>query len=280
MMSAMSRALKQILYGAFYIGIVFGTGYLIFFRVILPPSCTDGFKNQGETGIDCGGPCHSCDIKALSVPAVLRAVYFINQSERTIDLAAEIKNLNVSWGIRKFQYEFVLKSEDKELARVPGESFILPAERRWIIRPGGGGEFPLISLPAAGQVQKVEFEIKSIGAAEWQKLKPFASEVSVITKNPGFRKINPLQGFAELRGEIENRSSFYIDEVEVNGVLFDAGGEVLAAGKTIVWTLRPGESRFFSIKWPAPFPGTVARPEALGHSNLLLDLNFLKQFGE
>jgi len=25
-----------------------------------PPSCNDGIKNQGETGVDCGGPCAAC----------------------------------------------------------------------------------------------------------------------------------------------------------------------------------------------------------------------------
>ena len=27
-----------------------------------PPTCSDGIQNQGETGIDCGGPCAACDI--------------------------------------------------------------------------------------------------------------------------------------------------------------------------------------------------------------------------
>lgn len=27
-----------------------------------PPSCTDGIQNQGETGIDCGGPCSPCAV--------------------------------------------------------------------------------------------------------------------------------------------------------------------------------------------------------------------------
>jgi hypothetical protein len=25
------------------------------------PTCSDGFENGGETGIDCGGPCPPCD---------------------------------------------------------------------------------------------------------------------------------------------------------------------------------------------------------------------------
>ena len=24
------------------------------------PTCTDGIQNQGETGVDCGGPCSAC----------------------------------------------------------------------------------------------------------------------------------------------------------------------------------------------------------------------------
>ena len=24
------------------------------------PTCDDGTKNQGETGVDCGGPCTAC----------------------------------------------------------------------------------------------------------------------------------------------------------------------------------------------------------------------------
>jgi len=33
-------------------------------------SCTDGFRNQGETGIDCGGPCPPCSTTPTSSPPV------------------------------------------------------------------------------------------------------------------------------------------------------------------------------------------------------------------
>lgn len=33
-----------------------------------PPTCTDGYQNQGETGVDCGGPCGSCVTVATSCP--------------------------------------------------------------------------------------------------------------------------------------------------------------------------------------------------------------------
>ncbi|MDD1683696.1 MAG: thrombospondin type 3 repeat-containing protein [Methanoregula sp.] len=31
-----------------------------------PPTCTDGFQNQGEMNVDCGGPCRSCELVRVS----------------------------------------------------------------------------------------------------------------------------------------------------------------------------------------------------------------------
>lgn len=38
-------------------------------------SCQDGIQNQGETGIDCGGPCAACMTKKDSVIADYRDYY-------------------------------------------------------------------------------------------------------------------------------------------------------------------------------------------------------------
>ncbi len=35
------------------------TGFSIY-GIFIKPSCFDGFQNQGETGVDCGGPCSAC----------------------------------------------------------------------------------------------------------------------------------------------------------------------------------------------------------------------------
>ncbi len=33
-------------------------------------TCTDGIQNQGETGIDCGGPCAACNVCVTCVSSV------------------------------------------------------------------------------------------------------------------------------------------------------------------------------------------------------------------
>lgn len=43
-----------------YGGTDFGTFGLCVYNPV--PSCTDGIQNQGETGIDCGGPCTACPV--------------------------------------------------------------------------------------------------------------------------------------------------------------------------------------------------------------------------
>jgi hypothetical protein len=281
-MKAMHRLIKQILYGGLYLGIIAGIVYALIFRVLSPPSCSDGIRNQGEEGIDCGGPCPSCEIRTLAKIRVLQTVFFIHPQEGTIDLGAELKNPNLSWGVRDFNYAFILRDANgAELSRLSGTSFILPGETRWIIRPGGTKDFPLVRLPAGGKVAKVEIEIAPINVHNWQKLRQFAKEASLVTKNLRYQIVTPPRvGFAELKGEVENRSAFLVDQVEVNAVLRAADNTIVAIGQTMLRTLRPGETRAFTIAWYKPFPGEVTRVEAWSHANFLNDATFVKQFGE
>jgi len=39
----------------------------------LVPTCSDGIQNQGETGVDCGGPCPPCAVPAIEVPMPVAA---------------------------------------------------------------------------------------------------------------------------------------------------------------------------------------------------------------
>ena len=81
---------KQILYLISYLTVIFLiflSIYLIWFKPT--PACNDNSQNQGETGVDCGGPCEPCEIKTLSLVEVSFVKYF-PAGEKTI-LLAEIK---------------------------------------------------------------------------------------------------------------------------------------------------------------------------------------------
>lgn len=249
----MNRTLKQILYGALYLGVVLGVAYLIA-RPYLP----ERVATRPE-------------LEALSV---VRTVFFIRSAEGTVDLGAEVRNPNASWGVKDFRYEFIMRDPTgRELGRVAGDSFIMPGETRWIVLPGGTATFPLIRLPRTGELASVTFEIKPIVAGAWQEVRPFAVEASVATKNVRFQRLT-------LSGEIENRSSFTLGEVEIIGMLFGADNEPVAIGRTIVRTVTPQETRAFFVTWPQAPAGTSVRSAAYAYANFLLDETFIRQFGE
>ena len=63
------------------------------------PACSDGIRNQGETGVDCGGPCPPC--KSFNVTLDLRSRSSVEPGEFftlavTVAADARVRGLNVS----------------------------------------------------------------------------------------------------------------------------------------------------------------------------------------
>jgi hypothetical protein len=267
----MRRIHKQILFGGIYLGIFLGIAYLITVKIFFPPTCTDGLRNQGEEAVDCGGPCVPCEVKALRPPAILQAVYFPNPAKNTYDLGAEIKNPNASWGSREIEWQFIFRGEEGTVVdRVSGSTYLLPGETRWVIAP---------AAYTLGKVADIDFKIQQEGI-EWQKLKPFVQEAVLRVLNPTWKKLlPPAIGFIEARGEVRNNSSFTLGKVEVNLILLDKAGKVLAIGATVIDDLAAGKTKSFSYTWTSKFSGEIARIEAFAHADFLSDLNFMERYG-
>lgn len=263
------RFLKQFIYGAFFIvfwlAVIYGVWLLVY-----RPSCTDRIKNQGEEGVDCGGPCAPCAV--LGQPLRLRAVWFVDSKTGKVDLAAEIKNPNADWGAKEFAYTFLASDANgKLIGRIPGRSFLLPGETRWIVEP---------AVAIVGRIADLKLEIPPESVV-WQKLRPFAQDVGLPTRNVSFRQIRPPEiGFAEVRGEFVNHSSFTLKTVEVVAVLLDKSREAIGVGKTVLNNVLPGKVQQFVISWPNPFQGEISTVATEAHSNFLADQNFLQKYGD
>jgi hypothetical protein len=266
----MRRLFKQTLIAAVFFGIVGGSLYFLTFSVIYPPSCTDGIRNQGEEGVDCGGPCPSCELKTLQPPVFLRTIYFPNVEKSTVDLAARIKNTNLSWGTAELRYTFTILDAGGEVSsRVRGRTHLLPGESRWVIELGAF---------SPRRAADILFEVATT-TISWQKLKPFSQDISIIVRDVQFRKmIKPEVDFAELSGTVENKSNFALAEIPITVVLYDQFDRVLAFGKTVSRDLAPGSSQRFRVVWPTPFSGEVARSEVEASSNLLSDSTFIQRY--
>src|SRR4030042_4522578 len=108
-----------------------GTGSYFIFRTA--PTCTDKIQNQGETGIDCGGPCAKCEEipPAENLQVVEKAV--VSAGEDKYDVLAKVSNPNSQLRAAKFDYAFELHDgAGKIILRSDGSSFVLPGQTKYI----------------------------------------------------------------------------------------------------------------------------------------------------
>ena len=108
----MSRRVKQVVYGILYLAILGGIVTGIYFLLLKQPaSCFDGIQNEGEAGIDCGGPCAVVCIPSTIQPlSALGAVsVFAPVDANHATLLVQIENSNLRFrGVFIQLYIYVL----------------------------------------------------------------------------------------------------------------------------------------------------------------------------
>lgn len=223
-------------------------------------TCFDGIQNQGEEDVDCGGPCGACeeprDLKIISQG-------FIPTEEGNFDFVAKIENPNPDWGVEFLRYRFYMYDQnDEQIGFKEGKTYVLPQETKYLIEQR-------IGFPKLG---RINLEIREL---IWQKIKDF-EEIEIRIRNKELKITE--QGFNKLVGNVENKSSYDLDKIEINGLLYN-GGRLVGAGKTTMNTVLMGETRYFEISWPYEIIDEITSFELKPHTNIYLNDNFLKTHG-
>ncbi len=239
------RSIKQLIFGIFYFLILAALGGVIYFLFFYQtPSCFDNRKNQGEIGIDCGGPCVSCEIKTAKPLEVIWAKAF-KITNKQISVAAKIRNPNLAVGALNFNYKFDIYGPfGVKLRTFTGNSFIYPGEiNKYIIGAG-------IDLPSTEDITAVEF-----GNSDWQwvdKDQFIKPEVVVRDLNSTFSKNK--ENFLEIGGVARNISSYNLDKVGINVIIYEKeSGLPLAASKTEIKNLISLKEIPFKVIFPEAF---------------------------
>ncbi|MBA7686158.1 hypothetical protein ES703_94597 [subsurface metagenome] len=73
-----------------------------------------------------------------------------------------------------------------------------------------------------------------------------------------------------MSGNIENKSSYDLVKIEINGLLFNEDKKLIAVGKTETRTVLTGETRYFEIIWPYQVPEEVSSFEIKAYTNVFL----------
>ncbi|MBU1071422.1 hypothetical protein KKG65_03370 [Patescibacteria group bacterium] len=258
------RTTKQIFIALIFLLILFGISFLVYSSLIKPaPSCFDLIQNQKEEGTDCGGPCQPCELINIKNIEVISIKVIANQGN-FYDLAAKIKNPNQNYGSGQVPYQFELYDpQDNLIVQYSGLTYILPNQTKYLLKIKAERDKP------AKQVKL------SFGKVEWEKLEDYQSpQLGVQGKEIIFLS-EQEPGFAQVRATLINKTSFDFDKIDIDILLFDSAGHLLAINTNELRTFLAGQERDILSTWFNQINGQVNSIEVEAETNIFDSDNYL-----
>lgn len=254
----MSWALKRQLLILLAVGLFFVGLIALFFYVTRPTlSCFDGKVNQGEGGIDCGGPCSRVCPNEADDPIVnWSRVLAVRQSQ--FDAIASIENPNPNAGLERVTYSFRLYDAGNAIvAERFGETYINAGENFVIYEPNiSTGK----SLPVKAYLQ---FEKPETGYA-W---------VNVVKRTAGIPNISVRAKEFDTKSGMRVNATIANDaltdgrNIQITAVLYESSGNVIGASATFLDIVKGSSEVPVVFTWPNPFENPPASFEIYLHYN-------------
>ena len=129
------RLRKQLIIGAIFLAIFLSIGAGIYLAVKPQTTCFDNKRNQRETGVDCGGPCISCDLKNNPPITVQKQPTFFITQDKKINIFFQLMDSDAEWGAKSFSYQLTLNGQNGEIQELNFSDFILPQEIKYVLLP-------------------------------------------------------------------------------------------------------------------------------------------------
>lgn len=238
-MSWASHRQSQYLLGLF--GFLAFVALIIFLPILTKPAtCTDGKRNGGETGVDCGGACERICAADVADPQVLWSRAFL-VSNSTYNLVAFMENSNPSAGIRAVSYEFrIYDTNNLLIGRRSGTTFVPPNQQFAVFEPRFDA--------GKSEIRSVTFEFTS--PFVWVKKSPTLQTLP-------YRVDNVIYGTdsaaPSLTARMTNDSPYDLPAFDVVTILYDAKHIAINVSKTHKDGLDSNSTTPLLFTWPQPF---------------------------
>lgn len=242
----MSRRLKQVIYGTFYLVFFALLGTSIYFLFLKPaPSCFDGKQNGIEEGIDCGLP--ACG--KICLPSTLRDIAVLGEPNLfSVDdthstLLVALQNSNLDYAAKSFRYEAKLYDKKGVISQTfSGNSFIYAGELKYIALPN--------IFASKADVGRIEFAIQN---PAWVQADVFRKpQLMIQDQKASISGSNLL-----VEGRLVNQDTLRFSKVEVVVLFQGKLGQPVGASVTELDNMFPNETRSFTLTHPA-IPDVVA----------------------
>jgi len=237
-------------YGYFFIfvvALIAAIGLPSFFIFYRAPSCADGIQNQGERGIDCGGPCVRLCPADFAAPRVLWS-YSVKIVPGVYNALAYVQNPNPNVKVDSLPYEFKLYDSQGLLVSSRQGVAHVPAGQKFAVFEGGimtGNRVPV----------RTTFEFS--GTPDWT---PGQMLTKVRAEN-----INLTEGESP-RAEVSIKNDSPSDSfsnIDAFIILYDKTDNRVTFSKTLIESIGPGETQTLTYTWPEAFPTKIIRSEVL-----------------
>lgn len=236
--------------------IIVGAFIVAFLAIVLiavlykTPTCSDNVRNQGEVGVDCGGPCQYLCSSQVLPPTILFSKALDNGLGR-IDLIASVQNKNISAGAKNVPYHVTLYSSDQSLIREFDGTIDLPA----------GATEPVYVPGVATIKEKVigAFLAIASNAPRWYSMNADPRIVpKVVDTVRGGTASNPL-----IQAVLYNPSGNPMSNMQVIIFVHNFKTDVIAASQTVVPTIPAGGQAVASFTWNSAFKSSPASIEVI-----------------
>lgn len=213
------------------------------------PSCFDGAQNQGEQGVDCGGPCAILCRAQYGNPSVLWVRWSKVQSSGTYAVLAYAHNPNVNVG--SFNAPYTMTIYDKNnviLKQVVNTTYIPPTDTFTIF------------LDSVSINDKIPARITLAfnDAFVWQNIQNKEIGISVISKTLVGEDTKP-----KVLATLKNTTLVPINNIESIAILYDANDNAIAFSRTKTDTIDTNASADISFTWPEVFSAKVYKIDIL-----------------
>jgi len=213
------------------------------------PSCADGVQNQGETGVDCGGPCPYLCVASETPPTVLFTQSFTDTTTGRTSIVALVENKNASAAARGVPYRATIYGARQTLIQSVTGTLDLPP----------GATTPVFISGIASGKQQVTNSFLEIDrtAIKWVAM------ASAPRTLPGV--VSTIQGGSTTTPRVDavlaNGTVTPLTNVRVVVLVRDAHGNVIAASGTVMPQIPAQGSATATFTWNTPFLGIPASIE-------------------
>jgi len=226
---------RNMIVSIFTIVVVIVLSIFIFNKTYTPPNCFDGKQNQGEVGIDCGGPCELlCPHQALDPIVHWRRLFEV--APGVYNVLAYVENPNPTAGADDVTYRFGIYDADN----------VLLQERRGRVSLPPKTIVPIIeNTLASGKLDasRVSFDFTSDMVWKRRSIEP---PLIVIQDE----RLSDEDFAPRIQATIFSTEFIPLRNVRVIAIVYDREGNAIAASNTLLERLAPDTRAPIFFTWP------------------------------